>query len=79
MDCELDAALLAFKSARHPGIYKADYIEELYRLFEPDEKPMAAPEMPDWCIGQSTLENKNYLWEFSFFIDIDLSLKFTRI
>lgn len=51
MDCGLEAALLAFANARPPGIYKADYIEELYRLFEPDEKPMAAPEMPSWCFG----------------------------
>lgn len=51
MDCELEAALLAFAHARPPGIYKADYIEELYRLFEPGEKPMTAPEMPEWCFG----------------------------
>lgn len=31
MDCSVEAAILAFADARPPGIYKQDYINELYR------------------------------------------------
>lgn len=49
MDCSVEAALRAFASARPPGIYKEDYIKELYRRYDDIEDAPAAPELPDWC------------------------------
>lgn len=49
MDCSVEAALAAFATARPPGIYKADYIKELFRRYEDEEDAPDAPERPDWC------------------------------
>lgn len=37
--------------SRPVGIYKQDYINELYRRFNNDETddPITAPPLPDWC------------------------------
>lgn len=51
MDCAVEAALMAFASARPPGIYKADYIKELFRRYDDEEDAIAAPELPSWCFG----------------------------
>lgn len=49
LDCSVEAALSMFASARAPGIYKQDYINELYRRYEDIEDATAAPELPQWC------------------------------
>lgn len=50
MDCSVEAALMAFAQARPPGIYKEDYIKELFRRYEEDDVDVPPPpEMPDWC------------------------------
>lgn len=51
MDWAVDAALLAFAQARPPGIYKADYINELFRRYGDEDDALPAPEQPDWCHG----------------------------
>lgn len=51
MDCSVEAALKAFAEARPPGIYKEDYIKELFRRYEDEEDATPAPELPDWCNG----------------------------
>ncbi|ULU10947.1 hypothetical protein L3Y34_014870 [Caenorhabditis briggsae] len=45
----LDAAIREFAENRQGGIYKQDYIDDLYTRYEPleDERVMA-PEKPDW-------------------------------
>jgi mRNA-capping enzyme len=48
-DYSVEAAIMEFAKARPPGIYKADYIAELFARYEPDEEPFPAPELPDWC------------------------------
>lgn len=41
--------------ARPPGIYKQDYLQELfYRYGDVDDTP-AAPPMPDWCDGKPSV------------------------
>lgn len=46
----LDASLARFADARPPGIYKGDYIEELYRRYDdPDDAPEPPPR-PAWCL-----------------------------
>lgn len=49
LDCSVEAALAEFARIRPPGIYKADYIRELFRRYEDEEDASDAPLMPDWC------------------------------
>lgn len=49
MDCSVEAAVLAFSQARPPGIYKDDYIKELFQRYDDVEDALAAPEKPSWC------------------------------
>uniref|UniRef100_T1ITR8 mRNA-capping enzyme n=1 Tax=Strigamia maritima TaxID=126957 RepID=T1ITR8_STRMM len=45
----VDAAVSEFAQARPPGIYKEDYLRELFtRYGDPSEVP-ALPALPDWC------------------------------
>lgn len=50
MDCSVDAALKAFSVARPPGIYKDDYIKELFRRYDDEEDAIEAPPLPNWCL-----------------------------
>lgn len=45
----VDAALAEFAAARPPGIYKGDYIQELYRRYDDVEDAPDPPQLPDWC------------------------------
>lgn len=49
MDCSVEAAVVAFAQARPPGIYKDDYIKELFRRYDDVEDALPAPEKPSWC------------------------------
>lgn len=49
MDCSVEAALAAFAHARPPGIYKADYIKELFRRYDDEDDAPPPPELPQWC------------------------------
>ncbi|XP_017109277.2 mRNA-capping enzyme [Drosophila bipectinata] len=50
LDCSVEAALSVFANARPPGIYKQDYINELYKRYEDEEDAPQAPEQPNWCL-----------------------------
>ncbi|KAH8266560.1 hypothetical protein KR018_001419, partial [Drosophila ironensis] len=50
LDCSVEAALAVFAGARPPGIYKQDYINELYKRYEDEEDAPQAPEQPNWCL-----------------------------
>lgn len=39
------------QTCRPPGIYKVDYIEELYRRYDDINDMPLPPERPDWCRG----------------------------
>ncbi|ESN99963.1 hypothetical protein HELRODRAFT_113375 [Helobdella robusta] len=41
--------LKMFSAARPPGIYKQEYLDEIYRRFDPTEYAPTAPELPSWC------------------------------
>lgn len=46
----IEAAISSFRRARPPGIYKQDYINELFKLFgQEDDEIITAPTLPDWC------------------------------
>ena len=49
---ELAAAIRAFCISRPPGIYKQDYLQELYRRYASDDPCPPAPELPDWCFEE---------------------------
>ncbi|XP_054711493.1 mRNA-capping enzyme-like [Uloborus diversus] len=45
----IEAAFHAFKEARPPGIYKQDYINELFKIYDDVSDAISAPVLPDWC------------------------------
>ncbi|XP_020708815.2 mRNA-capping enzyme [Athalia rosae] len=46
----VDAALAEFANARPPGIYKEDYIKELFRRYDDVEDAPQPPVRPAWCL-----------------------------
>lgn len=44
--------LFLFLIFRPPGIYKQDYLQELYKRYDDAEFTPAAPARPDWCNGK---------------------------
>uniref|UniRef100_A0A672GMF3 mRNA-capping enzyme n=1 Tax=Salarias fasciatus TaxID=181472 RepID=A0A672GMF3_SALFA len=48
MSC-VEAAVAAFAQARAPGIYKGDYLKELFRRYGDEEDAPPAPALPEWC------------------------------
>lgn len=49
MDWSVEAAVAAFSQSRAPGIYKGDYLKELFRRYGEVEDAPAAPDLPEWC------------------------------
>ncbi|XP_072534742.1 mRNA-capping enzyme [Salminus brasiliensis] len=49
MDWSIEAAVAAFAQARSPGIYKGDYLKELFRRYGDVDDAPPAPQLPDWC------------------------------
>lgn len=57
----VDAGLKEFAIARPPGIYKADYIQELFKRYDNMEVAPNPPPRPDWCLeyDDSDVEDKD--------------------
>lgn len=36
---------------RPPGIYKQDYLNELFKRYGEEDETPEAPALPDWCTG----------------------------
>uniref|UniRef100_A0A3Q2PYN2 mRNA-capping enzyme n=1 Tax=Fundulus heteroclitus TaxID=8078 RepID=A0A3Q2PYN2_FUNHE len=49
MDWSVEAAVAAFAQARAPGIYKGDYLKELFCRYGEEEDAPPAPALPEWC------------------------------
>jgi len=49
LDWEVGAAIREFASSRPPGIYKKDYIDDLFRRYDDVDDAPEAPPLPDWC------------------------------
>ena len=45
----IEAAVATFAQARPPGIYKGDYLKELFRRYGEIEEAPPPPLLPDWC------------------------------
>lgn len=60
MDCAIETALQEFSNARQPGIYKQDYLDELFRRYGDIDDTPPAPILPDWCNGKFLLKKLLY-------------------
>ncbi|XP_052235215.1 mRNA-capping enzyme-like [Dreissena polymorpha] len=49
MDWSVDAAVQLYAQARPPGIYKQDYLQELFHRYGDIEDTPPAPVLPEWC------------------------------
>ncbi|GAA28184.2 mRNA-capping enzyme [Clonorchis sinensis] len=47
----VEIAVQIFADARPPGIYKSDYLQELFERYGSSEDCPPAPPLPDWCVG----------------------------
>ena len=56
-DWSPEAAVLEFAEKRPPGVYKADYIEELFRRYGDVSDAPAVPHLPDWCNEEDDVPN----------------------
>lgn len=56
MDWSVEAAVAAFTQARAPGIYKGEYLKELFRRYGDEEDAPAAPALPEWCFDDEDPE-----------------------
>ncbi|KOB73721.1 mRNA-capping enzyme, partial [Operophtera brumata] len=64
LDCSVELIVLLvddgfpFLVQRPPGIYKQDYIQELYKRYDDIEFTPAAPARPDWCLDPTKPKKK---------------------
>ncbi|CAG9814037.1 unnamed protein product [Phaedon cochleariae] len=63
-DCSLEVALDMFAKSRPVGIYKEDYIVELYRRYNKSEDPPPPPVLPDWCLESDDTTGSNNLDDY---------------
>jgi mRNA-capping enzyme len=49
LDFSIDAAIMCFARVRPPGIYKQEYVDELFKRYaSPDDDVFQTAERPDW-------------------------------
>lgn len=51
----IEAAVAAFRQARAPGIYKGDYLKELFSRYGDVEDMPPPPALPKWCFEDEDL------------------------
>lgn len=51
----IEAAVAAFSQARAPGIYKGDYLRELFSRYGDVEDMPPPPDLPKWCFEDEDL------------------------
>ncbi|XP_050001431.1 mRNA-capping enzyme isoform X4 [Alexandromys fortis] len=59
MDWSIEAAVATFAQARPPGIYKGDYLKELFRRYGDIEETPPPPVLPDWCFEDDDEEDED--------------------
>uniref|UniRef100_A0A8V5H5Z8 mRNA-capping enzyme n=1 Tax=Melopsittacus undulatus TaxID=13146 RepID=A0A8V5H5Z8_MELUD len=57
LDWSIEAAVATFAQARPPGIYKADYLKELFRRYGDEDDAPSPPELPEWCFDDDEEED----------------------
>lgn len=59
-DYDVAAAIQTFAASRPPGIYKQEYINELFHRYgDEDDEPLQAPPLPEWCFDEPETDD-NY-------------------
>ncbi|XP_042305601.1 mRNA-capping enzyme isoform X2 [Sceloporus undulatus] len=58
LDWSIEAAVATFAQARPPGIYKGDYLKELFRRYGDVEDAPAPPPLPEWCFEEDEEEDE---------------------
>lgn len=54
---DVSAAIQMFAKARPPGIYKQEYITELYKRYDDEDDATTAPPLPDWCFDEEDADD----------------------
>ncbi|XP_015476867.1 mRNA-capping enzyme isoform X5 [Parus major] len=57
LDWSIEDAVATFAQARPPGIYKGDYLKELFRRYGDEDDAPAPPELPEWCFDEDEEED----------------------
>ncbi|NWU25517.1 MCE1 enzyme, partial [Dyaphorophyia castanea] len=57
LDWSIEAAVATFAQARPPGIYKGDYLKELFRRYGDEDDAPSPPELPEWCFDEDEDED----------------------
>ncbi|KAG5447336.1 mRNA-capping enzyme [Clonorchis sinensis] len=55
----VEIAVQIFADARPPGIYKPDYLQELFERYGSSEDCPPAPPLPDWCVEDGSLDSSS--------------------
>ncbi|KAM9317047.1 mRNA-capping enzyme isoform 2-T2 [Gastrophryne carolinensis] len=58
MDWSIGAAVATFAQSRPPGIYKADYLKELFQRYGEVEETPPPPELPEWCFEDDDIDDE---------------------
>lgn len=54
----IEAAIQEFTRSRQPGIYKQEYLNQLYQNYgDEDDRPCQAPEKPSWCFEDDDVDD----------------------
>jgi len=56
LNWSIDASVTTFSKCRSPGIYKKDYLEELYNRYGDGESVPSLPPLADWCVEKTNDE-----------------------
>ncbi|ESO07460.1 hypothetical protein HELRODRAFT_92373 [Helobdella robusta] len=59
LDWSVEMALDIFREARPPGIYKQDYLDEIFKRFRKSDSTPKAPQLPSWCTELDDVADKD--------------------
>ncbi|XP_028578781.1 mRNA-capping enzyme isoform X2 [Podarcis muralis] len=59
LDWSIEAAVAIFAQARPPGIYKGDYLKELFRRYGDGVEAPTPPPLPEWCFDEDEEEDED--------------------
>lgn len=60
-NCSIEFAVDCFAKARPPGIYKHDYLSELFARYGDMADTPEAPHLPDWCTEEDNVDDDGTL------------------
>lgn len=64
LDWDISAAVTKFSQCRQPGIYKQEYIDELFKRYGDVEDTLKAPLRPDWCYEDEDVDDDGHPSKF---------------